>query len=523
MTIATIAFTPPGLQLGRRLGAALGPGWELTAGFGPGGCGVRAWTAARFGAYDALVFIGAVGIAVRAVAPHLKGKATDPAVVVLDEGGRFVIPLVSDHLGGAGALARRLAALTGGQAVLTAASDVRGAFAFDRWARAQGMAVQNPGRIRPVAARYLNGGAVTVHSRFPIQGTPPPGVRLVGQSAALRDKTASNPDKSAGQTGQMIRDTGKSAVSTDQTVRNTGKTAGYTGQTVRDTGKNAGCTDQTVQDTGKTAGCTSQTVRDTGKTAGYTGQTVRDSGQSAGQAGKSAGNTGENARLTGESAGDAAPIAGFAGQTVPDTGKTAGYTGQTVRDSGQNAARRDTTAWETGKSAGFAGQTVPDTDNIAGALPVVVTLAPAPGDCPALVLTPRALIAGIGCRRGAAEGAIRAAVLRALAAVGVAPAALGAVATIDRKGAEPGLLAFCRTWGLPLRTFSPAALMAQEGDFAPSAFVRRVTGADNVCQRAAAAAGGRTPLGGKFIYGGVTVALALCDVTLNWEEEARDG
>ena len=495
MTIAAIAFTPPGLQLGRRLGAALGPGWELTAGFGPGGQGARAWTAARFGACDALVFIGAVGIAVRAVAPHLQSKATDPAVVVLDEGGRFVIPLVSDHLGGAGALARHLAALTGGQAVLTAASDVRGAFAFDRWARAQGMAVQNPGRIRPVAARYLNGGAVTVHSRFPIQGTPPPGVRLVGQSAALRDKTASNPDKSAGQTGQMIRDTGKSAVSTDQTVRNTGKTAG----------------------------CTSQTVRDTGKTAGYTGQTVRDSGQSAGQAGKSTGNTGENARLTGESAGDAAPIAGFAGQTVPDTGKTAGYTGQTVRDSGQNAARRDTTAWETGKSAGFAGQTVPDTDNIAGALPVVVTLAPAPGDCPALVLTPRALIAGIGCRRGAAEGAIRAAVLRALAAVGVAPAALGAVATIDRKGEEPGLLAFCRTWGLPLRTFSPAALMAQEGDFAPSAFVRRVTGADNVCQRAAAAAGGRTPLGGKFIYGGVTVALALCDITLNWEEEARDG
>ena len=211
MTIAAIAFTPPGLQLGRRLGAALGQGWELTAGFGPGGCGVREWTAARFGAYDALVFIGAVGIAVRAVAPHLHSKGSDPAVVVLDEGGRFVIPLVSDHLGGAGALARRLAALTGGQAVLTAASDVRGAFAFDRWARAQGMAVQNPGRIRPVAARYLNGGAVTVHSRFPIQGTPPPGVRLAGQSAALRDKTASNPDKSAGPAGETVPDAAKTA------------------------------------------------------------------------------------------------------------------------------------------------------------------------------------------------------------------------------------------------------------------------------------------------------------------------
>ena len=113
--------------------------------------------------------------------------------------------------------------------------------------------------------------------------------------------------------------------------------------------------------------------------------------------------------------------------------------------------------------------------------------------------------------------------LRALAAVGVAPAALGAVATIDRKGEEPGLLAFCRTWGLPLRTFSPGALMAKRGTLPPPPLSSGVTGADNVCQRAAAAAGGRTPLGGKFIYGGVTVALALGDITLNWEEEERDG
>ena len=77
------------------------------------------WTAQQFAAADALVFVGAAGIAVRAIAPHCQSKATDPAVVVLDECGRFAVPLLSGHLGGANDLACRLAAACGAVPVIT--------------------------------------------------------------------------------------------------------------------------------------------------------------------------------------------------------------------------------------------------------------------------------------------------------------------------------------------------------------------------------------------------------------------
>lgn len=101
--------------------------------------------------------MGAVGIAVRAIAPHCKSKATDPAVVVLDECGRFAVPLLSGHLGGANALARALAEACGAIPVITTATDANGVFAVDEWAKAQGCAVLEPERIKLVSGALLAG------------------------------------------------------------------------------------------------------------------------------------------------------------------------------------------------------------------------------------------------------------------------------------------------------------------------------------------------------------------------------
>ena len=161
MSCAYLAFTERGLALAQQLAAACpGP----VARCGAGGPGLDKWTAAQFAASDALIYIGAVGIAVRAIAPHCRSKAADPAVVVLDECGRFAVPLLSGHLGGANALARRLAAVCGAVPVITTATDLHGLFAVDEWAKRQGCIVAEPERIKRVSGALLAGLAHTGHT-----------------------------------------------------------------------------------------------------------------------------------------------------------------------------------------------------------------------------------------------------------------------------------------------------------------------------------------------------------------------
>ncbi len=129
--------------------------------------------------YDchAVIWIGAAGIAVRMVAPYLRSKTEDPAVIVMDEGGNFVIPLLSGHLGGANAIAKELADAIGAQLVLTTATDVRQVFAVDSWAASQGLAVWNPAKIRYVASALLRGEAVGMQADLFVQGALPHGVQ----------------------------------------------------------------------------------------------------------------------------------------------------------------------------------------------------------------------------------------------------------------------------------------------------------------------------------------------------------
>lgn len=85
----------------------------------------------EFNNYDGHIFIMATGIVVRKIKDLLKGKEIDPAVVVLDEGGNFVISLVSGHLGGANELSERLAKKLGRLAIITTSSDITGKIAVD--------------------------------------------------------------------------------------------------------------------------------------------------------------------------------------------------------------------------------------------------------------------------------------------------------------------------------------------------------------------------------------------------------
>ena len=191
MNLALTAFTARGARLAEALTAALeGEGHTCTLAVParlapetglPGYGSLDRWTGEQFARCGALIFVGASGIAVRAIAPYVKDKFTDPAVVSVDEGGRFAIPLLSGHVGGANELARKLAGLTGGQAAVSTATDVSGLFAVDEWAARRGMVLSDRALAKAVSAALLAGQPVGFASDF---GHPvPPG--LTGGDAPL--------------------------------------------------------------------------------------------------------------------------------------------------------------------------------------------------------------------------------------------------------------------------------------------------------------------------------------------------
>ncbi len=102
-----------------------------------------------------MVCVMAAGIVVRLLAPLLGGKGSDPGVVVVDEMGRNAISLVSGHLGGANLLAQRVAAITGGRAVITTATDVQGKVSFDMLAKGAGLLIENLERVKTLNMALL--------------------------------------------------------------------------------------------------------------------------------------------------------------------------------------------------------------------------------------------------------------------------------------------------------------------------------------------------------------------------------
>lgn len=182
MNTRLLAFTERGYVLARQLAASL-DGEAARCG---APLDLNAWTQTAWKQSRALVFVGAAGIAVRAIAPHVRHKTTDPAVVVVDECGQFAIPILSGHLGGANELARHIGALCGAVPVITTATDTRGLFAVDQWAKRQGCRIGNPEAIKTVSAKVLSGKTVRISCPWPVAGTPPPGVTLAQTNADAR-------------------------------------------------------------------------------------------------------------------------------------------------------------------------------------------------------------------------------------------------------------------------------------------------------------------------------------------------
>lgn len=145
----------------------------------PGLCPVKEpvadWAGSRFAQVDGLIFVGAAGIAVRAIAPHLRGKLTDPAVVVVDEKARFAISLLSGHVGGANVLAGRVAEILGAVPVVTTASDVNGREAIDVWAQRHGLTVGDRVLAKETAAELLSGHPVGFYSDYAVEVPLPDG------------------------------------------------------------------------------------------------------------------------------------------------------------------------------------------------------------------------------------------------------------------------------------------------------------------------------------------------------------
>ena len=177
MKTAVIALTDGGRELASRIADDLA-GCECCELRG----GVVSTVQRLWGRFDGLICIMASGIVVRAIAPLCRDKKTDPCVLVLDEKGQFVISLLSGHLGGGNALARQVAAITGGAAVITTASDVTGHTALDLWAAHNKLLVQNPQRLTEMSAKLVNTGVVNFYSTLAC-GRLPADFKVVTNSA----------------------------------------------------------------------------------------------------------------------------------------------------------------------------------------------------------------------------------------------------------------------------------------------------------------------------------------------------
>jgi cobalt-precorrin 5A hydrolase len=132
----------------------------------------------KYNQYSGHIFIMSTGIVVRVIAPLLKSKLEDPAVVVVDDQANHAISLLSGHIGGANALTRQIADIIGADPVITTATDVNRLPAIDMLAKEKNLLIDNPRVIKTVNMALLKGEEIFVHDPYGFLGNSLPNSRI---------------------------------------------------------------------------------------------------------------------------------------------------------------------------------------------------------------------------------------------------------------------------------------------------------------------------------------------------------
>ncbi len=176
MKIAVISLTESGRNISRKIADnsddCICYAFEKHCGDEISFASLGGLTAEIFGKYNALIYICACGTAVRVIAPHIVSKFTDPAVIVVDEQGKFAVSLLSGHIGRANALAKKIAGIIGAKPVITTATDIGGKFSPDSFAAANHLHITDTTLAKEVAAAVVNGDPVGFSSDFPCRNIP---------------------------------------------------------------------------------------------------------------------------------------------------------------------------------------------------------------------------------------------------------------------------------------------------------------------------------------------------------------
>lgn len=194
-----VSFTARGSALGETIRRALaGQGWNVKAFIKSKYAGetgaqevtetLTAWLSKWWETADAVIFVGAVGIAVRTIAPFVKSKKEDPAILCVDEKGTYCIPILSGHLGGANALAEKLSQEIGSLAVITTATDLNTCFAVDLFAKAEGNEIRDMKQAKEISAALLAGRRIVTAGVGCRRGTPADEVQEALRSVCRENK-----------------------------------------------------------------------------------------------------------------------------------------------------------------------------------------------------------------------------------------------------------------------------------------------------------------------------------------------